>query len=116
MTLGTDRCVARVGPTTPTRAGRLFDASVDHTDARNSRLMNVAQEGTDRSGGMPALWRGSPRPRIRARVSGAIPTGRQQADGEAHAGLMELIVPQMNRGGGFTASARLGRDEGFGNR
>jgi hypothetical protein len=30
--------VARVGPTTPTRAGRLADASVDPTDARNDIL------------------------------------------------------------------------------
>jgi len=30
--------VARVGPTTPTRAKRLADASVDHTEARNSAL------------------------------------------------------------------------------
>jgi hypothetical protein len=28
--------LARVGPTTPTRAGRLADASVDPTEARNS--------------------------------------------------------------------------------
>jgi hypothetical protein len=27
---------ARVGPTTPTRAGNLADASVDQTDARNT--------------------------------------------------------------------------------
>jgi hypothetical protein len=31
-----DCFVARFGPTTPTRARRLYDASVDHTDARNS--------------------------------------------------------------------------------
>jgi hypothetical protein len=30
-----ERCTARFGPTTPTRAGRLADASVDPTDARN---------------------------------------------------------------------------------
>jgi hypothetical protein len=30
--------LARVGPTTPTRAGRLSDASVDPTDARNDIL------------------------------------------------------------------------------
>jgi hypothetical protein len=35
---GRDRiAVARVGPTTPTRAGRLADASVDPTDARNAQ-------------------------------------------------------------------------------
>jgi hypothetical protein len=28
--------LARFGPTTPTRAGRLADASVDPTDARNA--------------------------------------------------------------------------------
>jgi hypothetical protein len=30
--------LARFGPTTPTRAGRLADASVDPTDARNLQL------------------------------------------------------------------------------
>jgi hypothetical protein len=30
--------LARVGPTTPTRAGRLADASVDPTEARNDIL------------------------------------------------------------------------------
>jgi len=37
-TLGTDSRVARFGPTTPTRAGRLPDASVDPTEARNDIL------------------------------------------------------------------------------
>ena len=39
-------CVARVGPTTPTRARRPFDASVDHTEARNAcaRLANKSDE------------------------------------------------------------------------
>src|SRR5262245_64170061 len=31
--------LARVGPTTPTRARRLADASVDHTEASNSRRL-----------------------------------------------------------------------------
>jgi hypothetical protein len=30
--------LARVGPTTPTRAGRLADASVDQTDARKATV------------------------------------------------------------------------------
>jgi hypothetical protein len=30
--------VARFGPTTPTRAGRLADASVDHTEARKATV------------------------------------------------------------------------------
>jgi hypothetical protein len=34
-TPGTDNRVARFGPTTPKRAGRLSDASVDQTEARN---------------------------------------------------------------------------------
>jgi hypothetical protein len=32
----TESRVVRVGPTTPTRAARLADASVDHTEARNA--------------------------------------------------------------------------------
>ena len=34
----TESRLARFGPTTPTRAGRLADASVDHTEARNNIL------------------------------------------------------------------------------
>jgi hypothetical protein len=34
LIIGNDSRVARFGPTTPTRAGRLADASVDHTEAR----------------------------------------------------------------------------------
>jgi hypothetical protein len=34
----TDGLVARFGPTTPTRAARLADASVDHTEARKLSL------------------------------------------------------------------------------
>jgi hypothetical protein len=33
-----DSCVARFGPTTPQRAGRLADASVDPTEARNAEV------------------------------------------------------------------------------
>ena len=36
--------LVRVGPTTPTRAGRLVDASVDPTDARKSAALNVGRE------------------------------------------------------------------------
>jgi hypothetical protein len=33
--------LARVGPTTPTRAGRLADASVDPTDARCAKVKGI---------------------------------------------------------------------------
>jgi hypothetical protein len=33
--------LARFGPTTPTRAGRLADASVDPTEARNRRALTT---------------------------------------------------------------------------
>jgi hypothetical protein len=33
--------LARVGPTTPTRAGRLADASVDSTESRNARAIDA---------------------------------------------------------------------------
>jgi hypothetical protein len=36
--MGIADAVARVGPTTPARARRLFDASVDPTDARNATV------------------------------------------------------------------------------
>jgi hypothetical protein len=39
--LGAEATLARVGPTTPTRAGRLADASVDPTEARNSQYNAV---------------------------------------------------------------------------
>src|SRR6516165_10417178 len=42
--------LARVGPTTPTRAGRLFDASVDPTDARK-----VVQELLDAASSAPLV-------------------------------------------------------------
>ena len=35
LIIRTECRIARFGPTTPTRAGRLADASVDPTDARN---------------------------------------------------------------------------------
>jgi hypothetical protein len=34
--------IARVGPTTPKRARRLYDASVDPTDARNALALLTA--------------------------------------------------------------------------
>ena len=37
--------LARFGPTTPTRAGRLADASVDHTEARNTQKPRMASLG-----------------------------------------------------------------------
>jgi hypothetical protein len=44
----TDCRVSRVGPTTPTRAGRLADASVDHTAARNDILGCFGRSGPRR--------------------------------------------------------------------
>jgi hypothetical protein len=38
LIIRTESCVARSGPPAPTRARRLFDASVDQTDARNDIL------------------------------------------------------------------------------
>jgi hypothetical protein len=40
LIIRTDSPVARVGPTTPTRAGRLADASVDHTSGLNGSGLN----------------------------------------------------------------------------
>src|SRR5262249_40488905 len=43
LTVGTENCLARVGPTTPTRAGRLADASVDPTEARKGDGHSLAR-------------------------------------------------------------------------
>src|SRR5262249_49329129 len=45
--LQTESRVARVGPTTPTRARRPFDASVDHTDAHKATVRRFGR--SDRS-------------------------------------------------------------------
>ena len=47
--LQTPSRVARFGPTTPTRARRLDDASVDPTDARKTSGLGVSKEPHDRS-------------------------------------------------------------------
>jgi hypothetical protein len=50
----TDSRVARFGPTTPTRARRLADASVDPTDARCGRVLNEkGSTGNHASGFFP---------------------------------------------------------------
>jgi len=46
-----DSRVARVGPTTPTRARRPFDASVDPTEARNAPGSNNDQPALERRSG-----------------------------------------------------------------
>jgi hypothetical protein len=41
LIIGSDNRVARFGPTTPTRARRLTDASVDPTDARCAKVKRI---------------------------------------------------------------------------
>src|SRR6516165_3722589 len=52
-----DMVLVCFGPTTPTRAGRLADASVDPTDARNDILGCVGR--SDRSAQIIVTWPGS---------------------------------------------------------
>jgi hypothetical protein len=40
-----DRRAEPDGPTTPTRAGRLADASVDHTEARKAESYRARRDG-----------------------------------------------------------------------
>jgi hypothetical protein len=55
-----DSRVARVGPTTPTRARRPFDASVDHTEARNTLTGLTGEQAAAALGVSPraadSLW------------------------------------------------------------
>jgi hypothetical protein len=52
--------LARVGPTTPTRAGRLADASVDHTEARKTQTGLTGEQASTAVGISPRaadwLW------------------------------------------------------------
>jgi hypothetical protein len=45
-----ESALARVGPTTPTRARRPFDASVDHTDARKATVRRFGRSDDAREG------------------------------------------------------------------
>jgi hypothetical protein len=74
-----DGHVARVGPTTPTRAGRLADASVDPTDARLRNVKPTCRGGAGRSESTISHWRRGQVERLVRHahlIGGAFPRGR----------------------------------------
>jgi hypothetical protein len=99
---------ARFVPTTPTRARRPFDASVDHTDARKATVRRFGRSHRRAQGDRPTL-RSIRRERGRLRATHHLLDQHETAGGELHTTAARTVASPVERAHCLDVAPHTGR-------